>query len=399
MAEKYSHDCKSTGRTARRFFVENGIAISLVAISAVALICRLELRDFISVDMAAWLLPWNDIFEAEGFSALSRQVGDYGIAYQFLMILGTFIPLAPEYYIKGISIVFDFLLAWQVLLLVKKLSKSKWAAVMAYALILMLPPFIMNSAMWGQCDSIFSTFIVYSLRKLVAEKYSLSFLMLGIALGFKLQAVFVFPAFLLYAIVIRKCSFLNFLLIPVGWYLTALPGFFFGRSLLAPIEIYLFQTGEYPLMYANCPSFWTFLPQEAGEFRTPAILLTLIILALITYVILSREEPSFAFSTDNIVSTTALLTWTCVEFLPSMHERYGFIVVVLLVAAVAQRRKKPILWGILGIYVFCDCITYSHFLLGTEVWLIPLSILMFLAWGVFAWIALAYIQSTSKYTK
>ncbi len=396
VAEKHSHDCKSTGRTARRLFVENGIAISLVAISAVALICRLELRDFISVDMSAWLLPWNDIFEAEGFSALSRQVGDYGIAYQFLMILGTFIPLAPEYYIKGISIVFDFLLAWQVLLLVKKLSKSKWAAVMAYALILMLPPFIMNSAMWGQCDSIFSTFIVYSLRKLVAEKYSLSFLMLGIALGFKLQAVFVFPAFLIYAIVIRKCSFLNFLLIPVGWYLTALPGFFFGRSLLAPIEIYLFQTGEYPLMYANCPSFWTFLPQEAGEFRIPAILLTLVILSLAFYAVISMEEPRLAFSPGNIMLTMTLLTWTCVEFLPSMHERYGFIVVTLLVVTVIQRWKKLTLWGILGIYVFCDCVTYSHFLLGTEVWLVPLSILMLLAWGAFAWVVFSQLRENAE---
>lgn len=399
MVGKHSHYRKSAGQTAGSFFDKNGIVIPLVVISAIALACRIELRDFISIDMATWLLPWNDIFEAEGFSALSQQVGDYGIAYQFLMILGTLIPLAPEYYIKGISIAFDFLLAWQAFLLASTLSKSRWAAVVAYALILMLPPFIMNSAMWGQCDSIFSTFVVYSLRKLVAEKCPLSFLILGVALGFKLQAVFVFPAFLLYAIIIRKCSFLNFLLIPVGWYLTALPGFFFGRSILAPVEIYLFQTGEYPLMYANCPSFWTFLPQEASEFRIPAILLTLAILALISYAIISMKEPRLAFSPDNIMLTITLLTWTCVEFLPSMHERYGFIVVVLLVVAVAQRWKRLTLWGVLGIYVFCDCITYSHFLLGTEVWLIPLSILMLLAWGVFAWITFKCIRTTPERAK
>ena len=66
-----------------------------------------------------------------------------------------------------VSIIFDYILAISIAVLTKELLKGKKKAndfaVLAYGLILILPTVFINSADWGQCDSIYATFSVISL--------------------------------------------------------------------------------------------------------------------------------------------------------------------------------------------------------------------------------------------
>ena len=63
---------------------------------------------------------------------------------------------------------------------------NKFLELITYALVLIIPTVMLNSGMWGQCDSIYTTFVILALYFLVKEKYSLSFIMLGISFAFKL---------------------------------------------------------------------------------------------------------------------------------------------------------------------------------------------------------------------
>lgn len=85
------------------------------------------------------------------------------------MALMTYIPWKPMYMIKVLSIAFDYLLAFAVADFACKIKREKRDSAIfqaVYAIVLLLPPVVLNSAYWGQCDSIFpfcSAFIDQSL--------------------------------------------------------------------------------------------------------------------------------------------------------------------------------------------------------------------------------------------
>ena len=73
-------------------------------------------------DMVVFLLPWfDDIVSNGGVAGLHQQVGNYGLLYQTLLALLTSFKniVVPIYLIKFLSIVFDYVLAYSVSLIVK----------------------------------------------------------------------------------------------------------------------------------------------------------------------------------------------------------------------------------------------------------------------------------------
>ena len=64
-----------------------GIALALL------LVVRIKLLPFQSGDYKLFLGPWyNQINNEGGVSALSHQIGNYSIPYQFLIALFTYVP-------------------------------------------------------------------------------------------------------------------------------------------------------------------------------------------------------------------------------------------------------------------------------------------------------------------
>ncbi len=176
---------------------------------------RFQGRTLISGDMSFYLLPWYDQMTEQGFFTLKNQVGEYNILYQELMALMTYIPWKPMYMIKVLSMVFDYLLAFAVADFACKIKREKQDSAIfqaVYAIVLLLPPVVLNSAYWGQCDSIFSFFAVLSLIDLYEEKYNRSFIYLGIAFAFKLQTIFIFPFYVCLYFYKKKFSITKFLL-------------------------------------------------------------------------------------------------------------------------------------------------------------------------------------------
>ena len=144
------------------------LSICVAMVTIVTLYVRFCFRDFITMDMRIYLLEWfKQISNEGGMHALKQRIGDYNIVYQTIIALFTYLPVKPEYMYKGLSVLFDYLLAWSAAQIVFALSKNKVFQVITYCAMVSLPFVVLNSAAWGQCDSIYVFFCILSILMLI----------------------------------------------------------------------------------------------------------------------------------------------------------------------------------------------------------------------------------------
>ena len=231
-------------KTERKLFelVRNNIlTILFFAVTVFAVAIHFCGIGFESGDYKSFLKPWWDIIKIGGVGGLSRQVGNYNIPYQIITFIMTLFPWEPLVAYKSLSIVFDFIMAGSVMLLITEITKSKLYALVGYTLTICSLTVLLNSSFWAQCDSIYVTFIILSLYFLIKDKTALSFIMLGLAFAFKLQMIFILPVFLFYYVLSKKVSIINFLIIPAVDFLLCLPAVLFGRNIMDIFTIYANQ--------------------------------------------------------------------------------------------------------------------------------------------------------------
>lgn len=93
---------------------------------------------------------------------------------------------------------------------------------------LILPGVIINSAVLGQCDSIYTAFVLMFIYYILKNKNKLTLFLFSIALSFKLQAIFVAPV-ILYLIVTKKVKLLDFMYLVIGGIILMLPSMLYGK--------------------------------------------------------------------------------------------------------------------------------------------------------------------------
>ena len=303
------------------------ILLGIIIISGI--LVRFWCRDVLSMDMKYCLLPWYDELKSMDLhTALTTQVGNYNMLYQLIIYIMTKLPIEPIYMYKIFSVIFDFIMAFGVYKWLVELTNKKKAYI-GFALSFLLPTVWINSAAWGQCDSIYVCFIIWALYMLYKKKNVLAFILLGFAFAFKLQTVFILP-FIGYVYLTqlkkREISILHFGLIPLVHIGTALPNLIAGRSITDIISIYTTQTDTYHQMYMNYPSIWSIFSLNYDTDKNWAILITvLIICSLMFWFYKSNVEVRG----KHFMWCAFILSYICVLFLPAMHERYGFLYEIL----------------------------------------------------------------------
>jgi len=325
-------------------------------ISIVAAILRFNGLDMESGDYTAWLGPWfYEIKDNGGLAAISQQVGDYNVLYQLLIALMTYFPFYPLKMYKALSILFDYLLAGTAAAIVKRMCgrTDNFRAVLTYAAVLLMPTVFIDSAWWAQCDSIYVTFILLALLELMKKREILGFVFLGIAFQFKLQTVFVFPFLIYYYMGSKRISLLHFLLIPaVGVVICLLC----GRAPFETFEIYVNQAQYYPGMYNSNPSIWVLISRHDELFRLAALMLTIALLGVGLLITMQRK---CIFDMRSGYPWLVWTVWTCMLFLPALHERYAYLLGILLVMAAAM---NPRLIGYVALFEVTVVISYVRFL-------------------------------------
>lgn len=365
----------------RRFieYIESHIHLFFAA-AVLVIGCGMRLAGyhFVSHDAGAYLLKWYDQIVERG---ISEQIGNYNIPYQILICILTKLPLAPLHAYKTVSCAFDLGMAllsgWIVWLLAENRREEK--GVLAFTLVFCSPVVILNSAVWAQCDSIYTFFGIAALFALYREKYPAAFILLGLSFAFKLQAVFFLPFFLICYVCRKKFSILYFALVPAMMVLLSVPGLIAGRSVLDIFGIYSEQTKIYSRVYANFPNVYTLAADAGGSgeytmFRWYAIMLTILVLGTGLYLCVQKGARLW-----NAQVFWAVVLWSlysCTFFLPNMHERYAYALEVLSILycfITPAGIPFAIVINVLPVFSYCD------YLFGYRALSLPVSSLISLA--------------------
>lgn len=311
-----------------------------------------------SKDMNSYLLPWWNEISASGVEVLGRQVGNYNIPYQFLIFIMSRVINDPLFAYKMLSYIFDFMLAGSAALLAYEISKNRMVSAVVYALTLCSFNCWLNSCFWGQCDSMYSTFVILAIYLLFKNKNIASFVMLGVALALKLQVIFILPVFFYYYLTERKYSIFHFLIIPAVNTLLCLPAVFFGRNFTDIFTLYFSQADTYHQIHMNYPNIYAMMftgnnTIHFASFRDATLFMTAIVM-IIGLVFVFRYKPDFAkkecFLMGAIWGSYALLM-----FMPGMHERYSYVMDILLIIYAVTQRK--LIW----VAVACNILTLRNY--------------------------------------
>lgn len=356
--------------------INNNKLINIIILSAVTIISmliRIRGLNVLSTDMKGPLLRWFYLIKNNGgLKALALNIGDYNMPYLTIMALLTYVPISPIISLKMVSIIFDYLLAFFSVKLIKEVLKEKYSkkiGIIVYSVIILLPTVFINSAYWGQCDSIYVTFIVISLIYLIKERYILSFVFLGISFAFKLQFIFVLPVYVLYYLSKKEMHLKYFFVIPLVNIIMCIPAILFGKGILDCLKVYLNQTKEYNYSISlNFPGIYSLLFNARKEdnlvmlpnqwiSKFMIVLVGIIFFTIALYVIIKKVKFNDSLIIENVVWSVII----CTFFLPYMHDRYAYIADVLSIV-------YCILYGKKKIYVpiciqICSLYTYIFFLM------------------------------------
>ena len=278
-----------------------------------------------SGDMDIFLLPWFQEIEARGFGAMSGEYSNYSPPYLYLLgIASVFSQFAsPIVLIKAVSIFFTYFLAIIFGLTVYEINKNKNLALIAACVFPLVASIAINAAWWGQCDAVYTSFLLCAFLCSLKKKPFWVMFFLGLAFSFKAQAVFFLP-YLLYLLLKKEVPWKYTLVVPVVFCVMMLPAWLAGRDALELAKIYTNQADTYKILSLNAPNPWAwlkrlpFISYEAGVVAGVAAAL----IANLVLVFKSRfiKNDSNFFQLLLITATMLVSPF----LLPKMHDRYFY---------------------------------------------------------------------------
>jgi len=304
------------------------IFFCLSAVSS-ALIIFIAVRHSLTGDLFSFVLPWFAQLTQHGLQAISGAYSNYPPTYLYL--LATVAPLHPVIsdvvLIKSVSVAFTVVAAFIVYLIVFEITMNQRISAVAGAGFLILPTVIMNSSYWGQCDVIYSTFVLgFVIFNLKGAPRRATFC-LGLAFSFKLQTIFVAP-YVLYLILRRRIALQHLLIIPTVYAVAMFPAWLMGRPASELATIYLGQFRLHNLLYVNAPNFYGIIQAfQIIDYQT-GVRVGLIFAAVVGLVLaVATQRLRDDLQAQLLVATASVILMPFV--LPKMHDRYFFLADVL----------------------------------------------------------------------
>jgi len=341
------------------FFV---ISIFILGMMARAAVFRLVSDDY-SKFLSVWL---NTMYQNGGIRSLRMEISDYTTPYiTFLSLLTAFIPKGKSYFclyaIKSFSCLFDLIISGIVYRMVRNATGSRRKGLLACSAVFLLPTVFLNSAAWGQCDAIYTAFLLGFVYELQQKKQVRAVLCMSLALCIKLQAVFFLPI-LAIALLQKKIKWRHLLLLPLVYFFSIMPALIMGRPLLSILEIYIKETKEFSAalsMHATNVYYLTGIkaPEQFGQLG-----LLLAFLLLGTFLYWNSRWCKEVFSDpDGIVLAALICVAICYYLLPHMHERYGYAADILMIIYTVFRKE---MWKIASLWCLISMIPYLWYLTG-----------------------------------
>ena len=358
----------------------------LAAVTAAAVIVRMAFLPVRSNDYHIAYEVWiNEIRSGGGLASLGSDIGDNPPLYMTLVTLTSYLPFEPIVIVKLPSIIFDFILA----VICVKLSGQLGVTALhkkltLYAVILLNPLTLLDSAAWGQCDSLYSSFILLTLLAICSAKLWSPeapggkkhlfwksgdgiCLLFAVAISLKLQAIFFLPVLCLLWITQKRNVLkpVQLLWVPIVYTVSCIPMYLAGRSLKVMYKIYLGQANRnYGTLTLNYPNLYSLIGTWSEELYDSyfmyGMLLTFLLLITLFYRLYCRRADLDSLTLCKVAALSILTICFC---LPLVHERYAYVAEMLLFIIMVKEAKyiKMAL-----ITMLCTLFTYCSYLMQLE---------------------------------
>lgn len=360
---------------AKRFFkifkrVDVWIYLSIITFIAIQL--RVSTFPIMSQDFNGFLKHWYKDFYDNGFiNGLGKSIGDYTPAYVYFIGFLSLFRIEPDSLallsaIKWISVFFDVLMAFYAFQIAKLFSKeNKSISVIVFGVVLLAPTIFLNSAVWGQCDVIYTCFAVMSFYYLLKGKPTLSMILFGVSFSFKLQALFLLPVFIIVALR-QQIKIRKFLWIPLMYVIIALPSVFCGRPFMEIMKIYFNQGKSYQYLSVNGSNFYMFINNSFASDNKTKYLVDMALylcLGINGSLLFYFYKSKLKMNKEMIIKLGFLFALTMPYFMPMIHDRYFYVADVFAILYLIVNPKK------IHIAVFAtmgSLASYSRYLFGVS---------------------------------
>lgn len=358
------------------------LLITVIAL-AIAFAVRGSFMDYRSGDYNSFLVHWVEHFRVNGgFAGFAESIGNYNVPYLYFLAFFSYLPLNDLYLIKLLSISFDVVLAFGMMKLAGVFTRSVPKRLAAYLITLLLPTVVLNGAMWGQCDSIYTAFAVLAFWLVLSDRPKLSMVCMALSFGFKLQAVFIMPLFLV-LLFAKKIKFWEYFIFPLTYIILIMPAVIFGRPFMETLTLYFSNAHSIGTgLNYNSPSIFSMISGKVNTSAISAIGVAAAFLYIIVIFFWAWHKRK-NLSNEALLGIAILFVVGIPLLLPHMHDRYFFMADVLtLMPAILYAAYAPA-----AIFTsFASLLCYYFYL--TREYLLPIR------YGSFALIAVLLIFFT-----
>ena len=227
-----------------------------------------------------------------------------------------------------------------------------WLFALAYVI---NPAIVINSAVWGQVDSIHTFVILLSVFYLTEKKHTLAFVLFTLGVLIKPQTFIFTPVFMWAAFRLGPRKVLKDALLCISIALVLILPFSPGFNIMPVLSQYVSTMAFYDFVALNAYNLYTFLgfnwaPLTPGFIALGAFFIVSIV--VIAFYLMFRNSDE-----ANIFFVAALLNTLTFMFSVKMHERYLYPSLVFFLAAYAFKRKKTflLLYGGFSMTLFVNC--------------------------------------------
>ena len=365
--------------------------VTITALLVLAYSIRLALLPYATIDFTHFFDRWGNSMRARGTGFFATSFANYNPPVLYLYYWGIKSGLSNIAALKFTSLVFEALQAVAVGRAVGLLRGRRLGWTVGLAM-LYLPTVLLNGPIWGQVDAVYASLCILALTSLFRGRRWSPWVLLGLAVAFKLQAVFVLPMVVFWLLKRSRPSLdmvLGPLLAAAVWFAMLVPAWIMGRPLGELLGIYADHGATYRMLSQHAPNLYTWLPNSSFDvFRRAGLAMAVAVVGALVALAVQRtpRRPS-----PELTWRIALaLTFSMPFLLPQMHERYFYLaeICAVVVAALAPSRSSITMVLILqlGSWACSESFVFGvPMVLSFPWWGLIYAVLFIWAWGeVFA---------------
>lgn len=348
------------------------MAILLVVVTVLALYARVLVLPFETEDFYGFYRLWYErIVEYGRLDSLGMLIGEYNPGYTLYVTLMSYLPFGVIGAVKFVPIFCDFATALLGMRMVYDMQKGrgveknqawKWAAA-AYIALVFAPTILINSALWGQCDSVLTFFLLLCYYLLIRRKYGFAFIALGVCLSIKTTAIIFLPVIFLAYLVRRDFSLIQCLWTPAVYMLIGMPAILKGAWWKNVIKMVIsFDSSSTGLLHANINNLYSFVATKqyllAHYIKELAMPFAIVVIGCLLLYFWKRKCN---LEQSNFLLMALLLACAVVYVMPGMHDRYlyvGDVLSILVFCSMGDRKK----WFIPVAVQLFSLISYFNYL-------------------------------------